>query len=196
MQKRLALSLMGFGLSTFLMGSATMAWFTHEVTVPQNSFVSGRVEMNLDRPSPVVWSGSFGNMAPGETVHTNLTVKNTGTLDMKYRFYAGTNGDAALARALVLEVKKGADTLYSGPLDGLDLAHAVIRDGCNALVPSGGATTDRSACTNAAATSEVLTFSVTLPASAGNDLASKSVTASFIFRATQTANPGWDQTAP
>lgn len=181
MRNRILVSMLGFGLSAFLMGSATMAWFTHQTTSPDNTFASGRIEIQATRPAE--WTGTYSNMAPGQKVNTEITVTNSGTLAMKYRMYGvltpTDTANAKLAEVLILTIKDaGGSTLYSGPLKDFDLSHAFTRDGAK-VIPAGG--------------SEVLSLEAHLPTSADNTVAGKSVTVTFTFDATQPANTGWSQ---
>jgi len=181
MRNRLLLSMLGFGLAAFLMGSATMAWFTSQTTNTGNTFASGTIEIQATRPS-ATWTGVYDNMAPGQKVNTNITVKNIGTLTMKYRMYGSldTGSDAGLAGKLILTIKDaGGSQLYSGPLAGFDLSHAFTRTGDKALAPTA---------------EEVLSLEVELPTSADNTVRGKSVSVTFTFDATQPENGGWSQT--
>lgn len=175
MRNRILLSMLGFGLSAFLMGSATMAWFTDSTSNTDNTFTSGTIDIEATRPSE--WTGTYSNMAPGQTISTVLTVSNAGTLTMKYRMFSAYTGDAGLAAALVLTVKDSANsTLYAGPLSGFDLSQAFTRDGGN-VVAAGG--------------QDPLTLTVVLPTSATNAVAGKSVTVTFTLQATQPENTDW-----
>jgi len=60
--------------------------------------------------------------------------------------------------------------------------------------PQGSALTDQLVNANlAAGGSEVLSFTISLPTSAGNTFQGTSATVQFTFDATQTANPGWSE---
>lgn len=105
-----------------------------------------------------------GNLAPGDRVVANLTVKNTGKYDFSYKISAGLQaGDAAIYNILLLELTDAAGRLrYSGPLSGL---------------------ADLEIGTLAAGSQEVLTFAVSMPLSAGNEVQGKNATAQFTFAA-------------
>lgn len=181
MRNRILLGMIGFGFSAFLMGSATMAWFTSSTTDTGTTFTSGTIEIEAART--VDWTEGYGNMAPGQTVTSQLTVSNVGTLMMKYRMYGTVlpASHAGLAEALILKVVdpgNGNATLYEGPLDEFILGTAIVRDGGNTLAAGG---------------SETLMLEVTLPTNAGNELAGKTVLVNFEFQATQPENSGWNQ---
>lgn len=200
MRNRILLGMIAFGFSAFLMGSATMAWFTSSTEIKGATFSSGTIEIEAEKTRG--WTEGYGNMAPGQTVKSVLTVTNTGTLRMKYRMYAqvlcmpGTTSeetaddtckrvtsDPGLANALqltVLDMNNGNAELYRGPLDEfrVDNRQAVVRDGGNALDPG---------------KNHQFLLEVELPSTAGNDLAGKHVVVSFKFDATQPENQGWNQ---
>ncbi|MFZ5827754.1 MAG: TasA family protein [Bacillota bacterium] len=181
MWNRILLGVIGFGFSAFLMGSATMAWFTSSTTDTGTTFTSGTIAIAAART--VAWTEGYNNMAPGQTVVSELTVSNTGTLTMKYRMFGVVlpGSDAGLASALILKVVdpgNGNATLYEGALNAFVESSAIVRDGGNILI-SGA--------------SETLRLEVTLPTTAGNNLAGKTVLVNFEFQATQPENPGWNQ---
>lgn len=191
MRKGILLSMMGFGLAAFLMGSATMAWFTDVKTVEPVTFTSGNIEISPSYVSPG-WDVLVGNMAPSQTEEADVLVKNTGTLDMKYRMYA------------VLDTASAGGYVFSQPLaDALQLA---IFDGATQVFPATG-TVALSAFTQGAPfetiggnnmtlapnAEKTYTVKITLPSTAGNALASKSVKVTFKFDATQTDNTGWSE---
>jgi predicted ribosomally synthesized peptide with SipW-like signal peptide len=181
MRNRILLSMLGFGLSAFLMGSATMAWFTSSTQVAGNTITAGTIEIGAERSA---WTASYNNMAPGEKVETTLTVRNSGTLTMKYRMYGKVvteQSDATLAHTLKVSI---VDPVTNNTvrneifLDEFTVANAVVRDG-TLVVPAGG--------------SQELKVIVHLPNSAGNNVAGKKVTVQFLFDATQPENEGWGQ---
>lgn len=184
MYNRILMSMIAFGLAAFLMGGATMAWFT-DATSTQITFQSGEVKIGVTDPSgpSPTWSANYDNMAPGQTVASTMKVKNVGTLPMKYRFWADvTGGDPGLAGTLQIKVKDAANNTIAGPMPLNTFVEAVAvtrRDGPGNALPAGS--------------SENLLFEVTLPESANNSVAKKSVSVTFHFTATQPENTGWTE---
>lgn len=181
MRNRILLSILGFGLSAFLMGSATVAWFTSATQITDNTITAGRIEIGAQRSA---WTTSYDNLAPGESVDTTLTVHNTGTLTMKYRLYAevdAAESDATLANTLqvtVMDPVTNSTLRPEGPLDQFLEASAVIRDGSFVVPRDSG---------------QELKLIVRLPSTAGNAVAGKRVTVKFVLDATQPENDGWGQ---
>jgi|GEM_PF-3394315 len=187
MRKGILLSVLGFGLSAFLMGSATMAWFTHSTTDTPSTFASGTIQIAAAHNT---WTLDIGNMAPDQTVSTVMTVTNTGTLDMKYRMYASYTPEGSdpvviaandkLFKALEVNVKDPSGTyIWATPkkLDQFIVTNAIARMG--GLAANGG--------------HEDLTIEITLPETAGNEVAGKRGSITFHFDATQIGNSGWSQ---
>lgn len=182
MRNKILLSMVGFGLSAFLMGSATMAWFTDNKTVGPTTFAAGTIVVTPTYSS--AWSTGYSNMAPGQTVESTINVKNDGTLDMKYRMYleldttnsTGYVYSAALANKATITIKDATGTTtLAGPytLAAFNSGVALVRDGNNKL---------------AAGASESFKAYVTLPSDANNTYKNTQVKVTFKVDATQTDN--------
>ncbi len=177
----------------------TDALFTDTQSVTGNTFTTGTVDISAT-PSSAVLTAS--TMAPGDRVENSLTVANDGSLELRYAIQrSATNADLKALRdslGLRIAVRGGGAcnfpyyTTAGSPTGIGDDTEIYAGTGfpnspANTVgdVAQGSQTGDR---TLAAATNEVLCFSVVLPLSAGNSLQSASTTATFDFVAEQTAN--------
>ncbi len=177
------LTLVGI-LATF--GLAGSALFTSSTMVGNNSFTTGSVIISTNPTSALV---TFANMAPGDQVTAPLTVKNDGTLAMRYAMTSvSTNEDnKGLRGQLQLNVKSGVtDCSNAGfAASGTSLYGSALNDALFGDPATGQQTGDR---TLAAGANEVLCFNVSLPATTGNEFQNAATTAAFTFAAEQTAN--------
>ncbi|WP_150953309.1 hypothetical protein [Microbacterium testaceum] len=107
-----------------------------------------------------------GNLAmyPGQTVTTNVTIKNTGSIDAKsFTLTPGTCAQSAtsttygsatdLCSQMTLVVKTGSTTLYSGTVAGFTAAVDILNKTSTTSVASGTTTS--------------FSFAVTLPSTVG-----------------------------
>lgn len=178
MKKRVVLSLVLVAMLAFGIGMGTYAWFTDEAVVADNVFETGTLDIGVnyfaipEQP----WFIGFENMKPGDSETRILTVKNSGSLNLKYRITAEKgSGSSALYNQLnlkVTDIQGARKPLYEGPLNGL--------------------TTDRILQQLEAGKTQNLWFTVTLPETAGNDCQGKSTTVKFVFEATQLDNNDGD----
>lgn len=176
-------------LSLGLLGSAlavgTYAYWTDDVTISGTTFTTGTLDLQVnasDSYSTTTLGMSSTPMVPGNTSAEVLTVKNNGTVPLKYTLTGGLAGtDAAAfntAAALKLTVVSGGTRSGSG----------------NAATCTGGTTIyGPTALTNvtttaiigtrrgpvAAAGTEALCFQVTFDAAAPSTLQAKTATATF-----------------
>jgi predicted ribosomally synthesized peptide with SipW-like signal peptide len=72
-------------VGALLIGGATMAWFTSEAENNDNSFVSGTLEIGLDKSNGQKYF-DISNIKPGDKGSSELTVSNTGSLELRYTF--------------------------------------------------------------------------------------------------------------
>lgn len=169
---------------------SAMALFTDTASVPGNTISTGTVNIGTSPTSAVI---TLGNMAPGDTVDSQLEVRNDGTLQLRYAVTASsTNGDGKNLRdALTMTIKlkqaptctetlddPGRPTLYSGSLN--PVGGKVIGD------PAGGGQAGDRVLDGGV--QEDLCFRVALPIGSGNSLQNAAVTATFTFQAEQTVN--------
>jgi predicted ribosomally synthesized peptide with SipW-like signal peptide len=176
-------------LSLGLLGSAlvvgTYAYWTDDVTISGTTFTTGTLDLQVnssDSYSTTTLGMSSTPMVPGNTSAEVLTVKNNGTVPLKYTLTGGLAGtDAAAfntAAALKLTVVSGGTRSGSG----------------NAATCTGGTTIyGPTALTNvtttaiigtrrgpvAAAGTEALCFQITFDTAAPSTLQGKTATATF-----------------
>ncbi len=174
-------------LALTTMAVVSLALFTDNETVANNTFSAGTVDLTVAPATAVV---TMPAMAPGAQVTGPLTVGNAGTLALRYAMTSTTTEDT-LASALSLTVKSGVATctnagfggsgtvLYTGVL-GTTATTAVLGN-----VSQGSQAGDR---VLAPATNEVLCLNVRLPLTTTNVSQGQTTTASFAFAAEQTAN--------
>lgn len=186
--KYLALGLMLVGFMSLGAQVTTQSLFTDDVALADNAFTSGSVDISSAPASAVV---QFDNMAPGDELVAPLTVRNDGSLELRYALTSVTTEDT-FASQLDMTVKRGVTDCSAGGFDadgtGLygpdDLGSA---SGKNVLgdPATGQQAGDRTLGVGAG---ETLCFRVRLPLSTGNGYQGLSTTATLIFNAEQTAN--------
>ncbi|MHB8762076.1 MAG: TasA family protein [Coriobacteriia bacterium] len=144
-----------------LSAGGARAYFTAQTEVRDNVIRAGTVQLSTEPTSAAL---SIGALAPGETVSKTIEVKNTGTLAFDAVTTAAKKaGITDFWTALQCRVSCEGVELYNGPLSAMRTAPV--------RVPSAG--TAR------------LTYSVTLPADAGNSLQGDYVRASIYVNAEQ-----------
>jgi len=157
-------SLLVIAVTAVMVGGASLAIFTDSASNTGNTFATGTVDIALSPASALV---THGNMAPGDSVSGDLTVTNSGSLELRYAMTTTGDDASTLDEQLECTIKDSSDTvLYTGPLSGAQLGDRVLDSG----------------------DSEVLTFIVELPLDTDNDYQGQSCTVSFDFAAEQTAN--------
>lgn len=95
----------------------TFALFYSSVSVEDNKFHTGRVEINLNDGKPVIQEHEF-IFEPGMTVEKDFFIKNNSTWDVYYRLYLD-DVSGGLANVLTVTIKDGDKILYSGTADRL-----------------------------------------------------------------------------
>ena len=178
---RLAMGLGVLGVTaTGLSSLATGAFFGDHKDVSVDKIVSGSVVLGVTPASAAL---SLGNMAPGDSAVSQLTVSNGGTLEERYTAGVTTTGDAGLAGRLLLTVKRGVTSCTPG---GFDSSGSVVTS--VPLNTVGALFTKEMA---AHSDNDVLCVRVFFPPSTrdlDNPLQSKTVTATLNFDSEQTAN--------
>jgi hypothetical protein len=171
-----AVLLAGMALSALVLIGLTVsadkssASFTATTTNPGNQFGSATLTASNDKSA----AGSLitiSNLVPGDTANRTVVISNTGNADFTYTGAISSTATTALwtdtTNGLQVTVKRGATTLYTGPLKNLALAAS----------PTITATTG----------TDTLTFDFSLPAFAGNSLQSLSQDFTITYTATQLA---------
>ena len=178
-------ALLSLGLVTGVFAAGTYAYWTDDVTITGSTFTAGTLDLQVnstDSYTTTTLGMSSTPMVPGNTSAEVLTVRNNGTVPLKYTLTGGLAGaDAAAfhtAAALKLTVVAGGTRSGSG----------------NAATCSGGTTIyGPTALTNvtstaiigtrrgpiAAAGTEALCFQVTFDTAAPSNLQGKTATATF-----------------
>jgi len=186
----------------------TVGLFTDTAQIQNGSFTTGTLDVDLSDDNEtnvdnlVTTQLTLSNMAPGDQVQptVGITVRNTGSLALRYALYASATDADALNLKDQLEVTiRAVDTVTAdgncddfdgavidGPTSNIDGSTApgtfFSIFGNSAAGPDGG---DRPL---AATVSEVLCFRVMLPTTATNSVQNATTTITWEFRAEQTAN--------
>lgn len=162
----------------------SLAVFTAQEVNAANTFDTGSVSLTDAPDSAFV---TYANMAPGDSVVSQLTLTNAGTLDLRYAMsIAATNADGkALRDQLELTVRvKTANPCANE--DGAIIYGPGAASAAAIGSPAQGAQAgDR---TVVAAASEALCFRVELPLGTGNTFQTAATAATFTFDAEQTKN--------
>lgn len=160
MRKKIVVSMLVIALAAALLGGAVSAWFSAEAST-NATFTAGTLDLADLQPSLV----TISDMAPGDkTVAENITIQNTGSLELFYRI-SFEEGSGTLGEVLHVWI----DGVDKGILDDL----GYIFDSSMKL--SGGA-------------SEVISVSFELPGTAGNEYKGESFSGSLVVQAVQVKN--------
>ena len=161
-----ALVLIGLTVSA----SNSNASFTATTTNPTNTFASATLSASNDK-STAGSLISISNLVPGDTAARTVVISNTGNADFTYAGAISATASTALwtdtTNGLQVNVKRGAASLYSGPLKNMVLAAS----------PTITATTG----------TDTLTFDFSLPVTAGNSMQTLSQDFTITYTATQLA---------
>lgn len=144
-------------VGALMVGGATTAWFTSEAENNDNTFTSGTLEVSLDKPDGVKYF-NIKNIAPGDSGSTQITISNTGSLELRFS---------------VELVKEGA--LFQGqtPLK------VAVEDNANGKNPQ------QDEIVLAAGESKTFTISWSMPSEAGNSYQGQSGTVGISVYAEQ-----------
>ncbi|MEA2662384.1 MAG: spore coat-associated protein [Chloroflexota bacterium] len=174
MRKPVAL-LAGMALSALVLIGLTVtsdmssASFTAMTTNPGNQFGSATLTAGNDK-SAAASLVSLANMVPGDTASRTVTLTNTGNVGFTYTGAASATASTLLwsdaTNGLQVTVKRGATTLYSGPLKTMSLP---------------------ASATIAAGATDALTLDFSLPTSADNTFQSLTQDFTITYTATQLA---------
>ena len=160
-------SVLFLGIIGIVAGVSTYAWFTSQAISNDNIFMSGKLEIGLPFTGANDGFIEATNLYPGSSVTDTVDVQNNGEIIFKYKVTSDQNsGDEALYNNLNTVILKDDIVIYDGTLKDLD---ANIGN----IVPG-----DK----------ETLTFTVSLPETAGDECQEKIANTKFIFDATQIEN--------
>ena len=102
----------------------TFALLYPMVSVNDNQFQMGTVQLNLNNNKPIIQEDLF---EPGITVQKNFFIQNESTISVYYKLYL-ENVDGDLADILDMTVLDGTEVLYQGKPSGLTKRHAISTD--------------------------------------------------------------------
>lgn len=148
-------------IATILSIGGARAYFTAQTEVKDSVIRAGTLEVSVE---PTAAALSIEGLVPGETVSRAIEIKNTGALGCNAVTSAAKKaGITAFWNALECRAVCGGVELYNGPLSTLKTAPVRVGPGDAALI----------------------TYSIGLPSSAGNDLQGDYVKASVYIDAEQ-----------
>lgn len=160
MRKKIVVSMLVIALAAALLGGAVSAWFSAEA-ITNATFTAGTLDLADLQPSLV----TISDMAPGDkTVAENITIQNTGSLELFYRI-SFEEGSGTLGEVLHVWI----DGVDKGILDDL----GYIFDSSMKL--SGGAST-------------VIPVIFELPEDTGNEYKGATYSGSLVVQAVQVKN--------
>lgn len=170
MSRRVLLSVLLIGLLAFGVGMGTFAWFTDTAKSQENLFETGT--LTIDVNSPMIATADFDNIYPSwDSGKIGYEVRNTGSLDFKYR----------------MKVESVDSILYNG-----DYAIEVSINGGEFVQIDEVGTVEIGEI--AAGQTGNLDLQFRLPEGADNDYQDESASFTFVFEATQVNNEAWDGT--
>ena len=104
----------------------TFALVYSTLTLEDNYFKTGLVDINLNDGKPVISEHEF-LFEPGMTVKKDFFIENNSTWSVYYKLYFD-HVDGGLADVLEITVKDGDDTLYSGTAASLSREKSAVCD--------------------------------------------------------------------
>lgn len=118
-KKRLAVSVILMAVLTICLCVTTYALVMVSVSMQNNYFKTGKIEINLNDGAPVIEEREF-IFEPGMTVDKDFFVENKSTWDVYYKIYFD-DVEGGLATVLDIEIKDKASekVLFSGKMSEL-----------------------------------------------------------------------------
>lgn len=168
-QKRLTGGIVAVVALALCLAVTTFALIYATVSVQNNLFGTGRVQINLNDGRPVIAENEF-LFEPGMTVQKSFFVENTSSCDVYYKLYFENVG-GGLAQVLQLTVSDGTGVLYSGTAN--ELTEQLV-PAANDVLKIGQR--------------RELTVTFYFPSSAGNSAAGQSLLFNLCAKAVQTKN--------
>lgn len=111
-KKRLKGSIVAVIVLAICLCITTYAIVWASVSVNENVFQTGKVQINLNGGEPVIKEREF-LFEPGMTVQKEFFIENKSTCDVYYKLYF-TNAEGGLADILEITIADGDKTLYRG----------------------------------------------------------------------------------
>lgn len=115
--KKLTGGIVAIIILAFCLCITTFALVYASVSVENNLFHTGEVEINLNNGEPIIREYEF-LFEPGMTVQKDFFIENESTWEVYYRIYLD-NVSGGLADILTLTIKDGEKVLYSGTANEL-----------------------------------------------------------------------------
>lgn len=113
MKKKIALALVTTALGAALVGAGSFAIFTSSAQNTNNTFTAGTLAVSLNKPDGQKYF-DISNLAPGDSGGSQVTVKNDGSLELRYDLTTTLTGAlAAGANGLKVEIRDGAGNLIT-----------------------------------------------------------------------------------
>ena len=128
-KKRLKGSIVAVIVLAICLCITTYAIVWASVSVNENVFQTGKVQINLNGGEPVIKEQDF-LFEPGMTVQKEFFIENKSTCDVYYKLYF-TNAEGGLADILEITIADGDKTLYRGT--AAELNHTAVSAAVNSL---------------------------------------------------------------
>ena len=128
-KKRLKGSIVAVIVLAICLCITTYAIVWASVSVNENVFQTGKVQINLNGGEPVIKEREF-LFEPGMTVQKEFFIENKSTCDVYYKLYF-TNAEGGLADVLEITIADGDKTLYRGT--AAELNHTAVSAAVNSL---------------------------------------------------------------
>jgi len=177
-----AQAVLALGILALPASVGTFAFWTDDVVITGATFSTGTLDLRVNNLDTVTGytTLNLSTMAPGNTVAGVLTVRNNGTVPLKYTATtAATNADGkGLAAALVVKVT--GDTAVTGTSPSATCAGTALA-GTGTGLNGSLVTTGRLL---SGATEEKICVQVTLPSAAVNALQGATTNVTFTFSGT------------
>ncbi|MEP7378423.1 MAG: TasA family protein [Chloroflexota bacterium] len=162
----------------------SMALFTDDATVDNNSFTTGTIDIST-MPATALFNVSA--MMPGDSVYGQLNVANAGTAQLRYAMTSSSTDDSQhLADAVTLEIRVKAAGTCAADFTGSVVMVSTALSGAAFGDPGTGSDTGDRVLNPSAG--ENLCFKASLAGSTPDSFQGATTTTTFTFSAEQTAN--------
>ena len=155
----------------------TWAYFLDTESSTGNTLAAGTLDLSWTNESGVPLPFDVDSMAPGDTVEARISVRNTGSLGLRYTMTTDVASGQTLADQLqcrLYDYANGID-LYNGSLNGAYIGDSTQGQQTGDRIVAGGSV-------------DYLAIEVTLPADTGNEYQGLTTDVNFDFIAEQTTN--------
>lgn len=175
--------LLGVGLLACVGTSGTWAFWTDQATVTGTTFTAGTIDLRVDNQDTVTAYTplNLGAMVPGNTSATVLTLKNSGTAQLRVSGTSSATNPDTKNLAAALQVKVTADTAVTGTGSAKTCAGTAIAASGTTL---GGALLPARTLDPAPAADTKICIQVGLPGNAASSLQGATTAVTLTFTAT------------